>query len=47
MPQVQIGLGPVLGDIDLAVLERTHGARININVWIQLQHGDLEPARLQ
>jgi hypothetical protein len=45
--QVQVGLGPVVGDVDLAVLERAHGARIHVDVGVELDHGDLEPARLQ
>jgi len=47
MAQVQIGLGAVLGDEHLAVLERAHGARVDIQVGIELQHRDLEAARLQ
>ena len=45
--QVQVGLGAVVGDIDLAVLEGTHGARIDVDVGIELDHGDAQAARLQ
>ena len=42
---VEVGLGAVLGDEDLAVLERVHGARIHVEVRIELLHGDAQPAR--
>ena len=42
MAQVQVGLSPVVGDKDLPVLEGTHGSRINVDVGIQLHHGDLQ-----
>ena len=41
---VEIGLGAVLGDEHLAVLERVHGARIDIEIRIELLHGDLQSA---
>jgi hypothetical protein len=44
---VQIGLGAVLGDEHLAVLEGVHGARIHVEVGIELLHRDLEAAALQ
>ena len=44
--QVQVGLGAVVGDEDLAVLERAHGAGVHVDVGIQLDIGDLEPPRL-
>ncbi len=34
--QVEVGLCPVVGHKDLTMLKRIHGARININVWVQL-----------
>jgi hypothetical protein len=37
---VEVGLGPVLGDEHLTVLERVHRARIHVQVWIQLLHDD-------
>ena len=42
--QVEIALRAVVGDEHLAVLERTHGARIHVDVRIQLDHRDLETA---
>ena len=45
--EVEIGLGAVLGDEHFAVLKRTHGARIDVDVGIQLHHRDLEAARLE
>ena len=45
--QIQVGLGTVVGDIDLAVLEGAHGARIDVDVGIELDHGDLEAARFE
>ncbi len=45
--QVQVGLGAVMGDEHLAVLEGAHGAGIHVDVGIQLEHGDLQPSRFQ
>jgi len=45
--QVQVGLGAVVGHIDLAVLEGTHGARIHVDVRIELHHGDRKATRFQ
>ncbi|MND01068.1 hypothetical protein D3C83_199040 [compost metagenome] len=47
MPQVQVGFGAVLGDEHLAVLERRHGARIHVDVGIQLDVGDPDAARFE
>ncbi len=44
---VEIGLGAVLGDEDLAVLERAHRSRIDVQVRVELLHLHLEPARLE
>jgi hypothetical protein len=44
MPQVQVGLGAVVRDEHFAMLEWAHGARIHVDVWIQLDHADLEAA---
>ena len=41
---VEIGLGAIVGDEDLAVLERVHRSGIDVEVWVQLLHGDAEPA---
>ncbi len=42
--QIQIGFRAVFGDKHFTMLERTHGARIDIDVGIQFQQGDIEPA---
>ena len=47
VPEVEIGLGAVIGNEDFAVLERTHGARVDVQVRIELQKRDLQPARLE
>ena len=44
VPKIEVGFGAVIGHVDLAVLERTHGARIHVDVGIQLHQGDLEAA---
>ncbi|MPM92617.1 hypothetical protein SDC9_139752 [bioreactor metagenome] len=41
---VEVGLGAVLGDEDLTVLERVHRAGIHVDVRIQLLHRDAESA---
>ena len=45
--QVQVGFGAVLGDEDLAVLERVHRAGVDVEVRVQLLHGHPQPARRQ
>ena len=47
VPQVEVGLGAVVGDEDLAVLERAHGARVDVEVGVELLDGHLEPAALE
>ena len=47
MAQIQVGLGAVVGDIHLAMLERAHGARIDVEIGIKLAQPDLESARLK
>ena len=44
---VEIGLGAVLGDEHLAVLEGAHRAGVHVQVRIELLHLDTEPAGLQ
>ena len=44
---VEVGLGAVLGDEDLAVLERAHRARVDVQVRIELLELDAQAARLQ
>ncbi len=47
MPQVEVGLAAVLGDEDLAVLERAHGARIDIDIGVKLDERGLDATRFQ
>ena len=47
MPEVEIGLSPVLGDEHLAVLERVHCAGIDVDVRVELAHRDPEATRLE
>ena len=47
VPEVEVGFRAVVGDEHLAVLERAHGARIDIDVGIELQQRHLETAGLQ
>ena len=47
VPQVEIGLGAVVGDVNLAVLIGAHGARIDVEVGIELAQADLIAAGLK
>src|SRR5690606_30956116 len=47
VPEIEVGLGAVVRDEHLAVLERAHRARIDVDVRVQLYHRDLEAARLE
>ncbi len=42
--EVEVGLGAVLGDEHLAVLERTHRSRIDVDVGVELEVGDADAA---
>ena len=42
---VEVGLGAVVGDEDLAVLERVHRARIDVQVRVELLHDDAQAPR--
>ena len=44
MAEVEVGLGAVLGDEDLAVLERAHRPRVDVDVGIELLQLDPEAA---
>ena len=39
MAKIQIGLGTVVGDEYLAVLNRVHGTRVNVDVGVKFLHG--------
>ena len=45
--QVQVGLGAVVGDEHLAVLQRAHRAGVHVDVRVQLLAGHLQPAGLE
>ena len=45
--EVEVRLGAVIGDEHLAVLVRAHRARIHVDVRIELEDRDVEPARLE
>ena len=45
MPDVEVGLGAVLGDEHLTVLERVHGAGVDVEVGVELLHGDRQAPR--
>ena len=45
VPEVEVGLGSIVQDEHLAVLERIHRARVDVDVRIELLEDDLEPAR--
>ncbi len=41
---IQVSLGAVVGDEDLAVLERVHRSRVDVEVGVQLLHRDPQAA---
>jgi hypothetical protein len=45
--EVEVGLGAVVGDEDLAVLEGRHRPGVDVDVGVELQQRDLEAARLR
>ena len=45
--EVEVGLATVLGDEDLAVLERVHRARIDVDVRVELAHRDSQATGLE
>ena len=45
--EVEIGFGAVVGDEDLPVLKRVHGAGILVDVGVQLLEGDAQPPAFQ
>ena len=47
MAEVEVGLGAVVGDEDLAVLERRHRAGVDVEVGVELLQRDLEAPRLE
>jgi hypothetical protein len=47
MAEVEVGLGPVVGHEDLAVLIGAHGPRIDVEVGVELAQAHRVAARLQ
>ena len=47
MAEIEIGLGAVVGDVDLAVLIGAHRPRIDVEIGVELAQAHLEAARLQ
>ena len=47
MAEIEVGLGPVVGDEDLAVLGRAHRARVDIEIGVELAQPHRIAARLQ
>ena len=47
MAQVQVGLGAVVGDEHLTVLQGAHGAGVHVDVGVQLLAGHLQAAALE
>ena len=47
MAEVEVGLRAVLGDEYLAVLERAHGARVDVDVGVELLRGNFQAAAFQ
>ncbi len=45
--QVEVGFGAIMGDEHFTVLEGAHGPWIDVDVRIQLEHGDFKPPRLK
>ena len=45
--EVEVGLGAVIGDEDLAVLVRGHRAGVDVDVRVEFEDGDGEPAGLE
>ena len=47
MAEIQVGFGAVVGHEYLAVLERAHRTRVDIDVGIELDHIHAQAPRLQ
>ena len=45
--EIEVRLGAVVRDVDLAVLERAHRARVDVDVRVELHQAHLEAARLE
>jgi phage-related tail protein len=47
MAEVEVGFGAVIGDEDLAMLIRAHGAGIDVQIGVELAHANGIAARLE
>ncbi len=47
MPKIEIGFGTIIRDEDFTMLERAHGARIDVDVGVQFGQGHLEAASFE
>ena len=47
VPEVEVGLSPVIGHEDLAVLARVHGPRVDVDVGVELAHRDSKATLLE
>src|SRR6266850_114621 len=47
VPQIEVGLGTVLGDEHLPVLEGAHRAGIDVDIRVELEEGDFDAARFE
>jgi len=45
--EIQVGLGAIVGDVDLAMLERAHGAGIDVQIRVELLQRHAQPATLE
>ena len=45
--EIEVGLGAVVGDEDLTMLQRAHGAGVYVHVRVELLAGDLQAAALE
>ena len=44
VPDVEVGLGAVLGDEHLAVLERVHRSRVDVEIGVEFLHHHVQTA---
>ena len=47
MAEVEVGFGTVFGYKHFAVLKRAHGAGIDVDIGIELEHGHVQAARFE
>jgi hypothetical protein len=47
MAQIEVGFRTVIGNEDLAMFDRAHGARIDVEIGVELAYSHAIAARLQ